>query len=103
VYIAVISYTLVAIIRQRLRTDIPEFIFITEGSVHDVNAMDYISIEKGSYYIMDKAYIDFARLYNIMQEKAYFVGRAKENIKFKRLSPRPVDKSLGILHWQRNP
>jgi hypothetical protein len=80
-----------------LKTSIPEFIFITEGNVHDVNAMDYISVEKGSYYIMDKAYIDFARLYNIKQDKAYFVVRAKENIKFKRLSSKTVDKSLGII------
>jgi hypothetical protein len=80
-----------------LKTSIPEFIFITEGTVHDVNAMDYISIEKGSYYIMDKAYIDFGRLYNIKQDKAYFVVRAKENIKFKRVASSPVDKSQGII------
>ncbi len=80
-----------------LKTSIPEFIFITEGSVHDVNAMDYISVEKGSYYIMDRAYIDFARLYNVKQDKAYFVVRAKDNFKFKRLSSRSVDKSLGII------
>lgn len=47
--------------------------------------MDLISIQKDSYYVMDKAYIDFARLYNIKQDKAYFVVRAKENIQFKRL------------------
>jgi hypothetical protein len=80
-----------------LKTSIPEFIFITEGNVHDVNAMDYISVEKGSYYVMDKAYIDFARLYNIKRDKAYFVVRAKENFKFKRLASRTVDKSLGII------
>lgn len=80
-----------------LKTSIPEFIFITEGSVHDVNALDFISVQKGSYYVMDKAYIDFARLYNIKQDKAYFVVRAKENIQFKRLSASPADKSLGII------
>lgn len=80
-----------------LKTSIPEFIFITDGNVHDVNAMDFIPIEKGSYYVMDKAYIDFARLYNIKQDKAYFVVRAKENIQFKRLASRQVDKSLGII------
>jgi hypothetical protein len=80
-----------------LKTSIPEFIFITEGNVHDVNAMDYISVEKGSYYIMDRAYIDFARLYNIKQDKAYFVVRAKDNFKFKRLTSKSVDKSLGII------
>lgn len=80
-----------------LKTSIPEFIFITEGTVHDVNAMDYISVEKGSYYVMDKAYIDFERLYNIKQDKAYFVVRAKDNFKFKRLASRIVDKSQGII------
>lgn len=80
-----------------LKTSIPEFILITEGSVHDVNAMDLIPIQKGSYYIMDKGYIDYERLYNMKQEKAYFVVRAKDNLKFKRLSAQPVDKSLGII------
>ena len=80
-----------------LKTSIPEFIFISEGSVHDVNAIDLISIEKGSYYIMDKAYVDFERLYNIKQEKAYFVIRAKENIKFKRTASRSADKGFGII------
>jgi hypothetical protein len=84
-----------------LKTSIPEFIFITEGSVHDVNAMDFIPIQKGSYYVMDKAYIDFARLYSIKNDKAYFVVRAKENIQFARLSSRPADKSLGIICDQR--
>jgi hypothetical protein len=80
-----------------LKTSIPEFIFITEGDVHDVNALDLISVQKGSYYVMDKAFIDFARLDNIKQEKAYFVVRAKENIQFKRLTSRLVDKRLGII------
>lgn len=80
-----------------LKTSIPEFIFITEGSVHDVNGLDFIDVQKGSYYIMDKAYIDFARLYNIKQDKAYFVVRAKENIQFKRVSAKSVEKRLGII------
>jgi len=80
-----------------LKTSIPEFILITEGKVHDVNALDYIPIEKGSYYVMDKGYIDFARLYGIKQDKAYFVVRARENIKFKRIASKPADKSQGII------
>ena len=80
-----------------LKTSIPEFIFISEGNVHDVNAMDLIPVQKGSYYVMDKAYIDFARLYNIKEDKAYFVVRAKENIQFKRIASRSVDKELGII------
>ena len=80
-----------------LKTSIPEFILITEGNVHDVNALDYINVEKGSYYVMDKAYIDFARLFNIKQDKAYFVVRARENLKFKRLASKQVDKNMGII------
>ena len=77
-----------------LKTSIPEYIFITEGKVHDVNALDFISVEKGSYYVMDKAYIDFARLYRIKQDKAYFVVRAKQNIQYKRLASRPFNKAM---------
>lgn len=80
-----------------LKTSIPEFIFISEGNVHDVNIMDLIPILKGSYYVMDKAYVDFARLYNIKQEKAYFVVRAKENMQFKRINSRYPNKNFGIL------
>lgn len=80
-----------------LKTSIPEFIFISEGNVHDVNIMDLIPILKGSYYVMDKAYIDFARLYIIKQEKAYFVVRAKENMQFKRINSRYPNKNFGIL------
>ena len=80
-----------------LKTSIPEFILITEGNVHDVNILDYISIEKGSYYVMDKGYIDFSRLFHIKQDKAYFVVRARENLKFKRLDSKSVDKSIGII------
>lgn len=80
-----------------LKTSIPEFIFISAGNVHDVKAMDLIPVQKGSYYIMDKAYVDFERLYLIRQEKAYFVVRAKENLKFKRVKSRTPDKKMGIL------
>lgn len=80
-----------------LKTAIPEFIFISEGNVHDVKMMDLIPIQKGSYYIMDKAYIDFERLYTIRQEKAYFVVRAKENLQFKRIKSRTPDKAIGVI------
>jgi IS4 transposase len=83
-----------------LKTAIPEFIFISEASVHDVNALDYISIEKGSYYVMDKAYIDFRRLYNIKLEKAFFVVREKNNIQFDLITSRLSDQSLGIISDQ---
>jgi hypothetical protein len=80
-----------------LKTSIPEYIYISEGDVHDVNALDQISIQKGSYYVMDKAYVDFARMYRIKQDKAYFVIRAKENLLFKRVASRPIDKEAGII------
>lgn len=80
-----------------LKTSIPEYIFISEGNVHDVKTMDLISVEKGSYYVMDKAYVDFERLFSIRQQKAYFVVRAKENLQFRRIASRTPDKPAGIL------
>lgn len=80
-----------------LKTSIPDFIYISNADIHDVNILDLISIKKGSYYIMDKAYVDFERLYRIRTEMAFFVVRAKENMKFKRLASRVADKSAGII------
>ena len=80
-----------------LKTSIPEYLFITNGSVHDVNALDYISLPRGSYLVMDKAYIDFARLYELKKEGVNFVIRAKQNLKFKRISSSPADKEKGVL------
>lgn len=79
-----------------LRGNIPVFIAITTGKVHDVNILDQISFEPGAFYIVDKGYYDFERLYLIDQAKAYFVIRAKNNIKFKRLYSHPVDKSTSL-------
>lgn len=79
-----------------LRGNIPEFILITDGKVHDVNAMDFITYQPGAYYVMDRAYLDFARLYILNQSKAYFVIRAKSNTKYKRQYSRPVDKTTGV-------
>jgi DDE family transposase/uncharacterized protein DUF4372 len=79
-----------------LRGNIPVFIAITTGKVHDVNILDQIIFEAGSFYIVDKGYYDFERLYLIDQAKAFFVIRAKKNIKFKRLYSHPVDKSTGL-------
>jgi len=80
-----------------VRTNIPTFIYVTSGSVHDVNGLDHFPLEAGSYYIMDKGYIDFGRLHHIHKEEAFFVTRAKDNFKFVRLSSRSVDKSTGII------
>jgi len=80
-----------------VRTNIPTFMYVTGGSVHDVNGLDHFPLEAGSYYVMDKGYIDFGRLHHIHKEQAFFVTRAKDNFKFVRLSSRSVDKSTGII------
>ena len=80
-----------------LKTSIPEYIFITEGSVHEVNVLDYIYIPGGSYLVMDKAYIDFARLWNLTKDNINFVIRAKDNMHYKVTSRKTVDKSSGVL------
>lgn len=79
-----------------VRTSIPVFMEVTPASLHDVNAMDFISLEKGSFYIFDKAYLDFERLYLINKAMAYFVIRAKNNLKFKRVYSNPIDKQTGV-------
>jgi len=79
-----------------VKTQIPTFIYITGGAVHEVNALDVFPIERGSYYVMDKAYIDFNRLHTIHNAGAFFVTRAKENFAFVRLTSSIVDKSTGI-------
>ena len=79
-----------------LRGPIPSFINITDGKVADVNVLDILIFEAGSFYIMDRGYIDFKRLYALHQALAFFVTRAKSNIKCRRLYSRPVDKSTGL-------
>jgi hypothetical protein len=79
-----------------LRGSIPMMISITHGKIHDVNILDELFIEAGAIYIMDRAYVDFARLYRIHQSGAFFVTRAKSNFVFKRLYSQPVDKSTGV-------
>jgi len=79
-----------------LRGNIPVVISITNGKIHDVNALDDLVFELGAIYIFDKAYIDFSRLFRIHQSLAFFVTRAKSNFVFKRLYSQPVDKSTGV-------
>jgi hypothetical protein len=81
---------------MNLRGSIPEFIHISDGKIHDVNILDLLVPIPGSYYIMDRAYLDFERLYNLHMEKAFFVTRAKTNFKFKRRYSNAVDKSTGV-------
>ncbi len=79
-----------------LRGNIPVFIRVTHALVHDVNLLDWIIPEPGSFYIMDRAYIDYARLYRIHQASAFFVTHARKSFRFERLYSRPVDKSSGL-------
>jgi hypothetical protein len=79
-----------------LRGNIPSFIDITDGKVHDVNVLDILTFEAGSFYIMDRGYIDFKRLYALHQALAFFVTRARSNLKCRRLYSRPVDKTTGL-------
>lgn len=70
---------------------------ITTASVHDVNVLDNLQYEIGSFYILDRGYVDFSRLHNIHLHKAYFVTRAKKNFRFKRMYSNVVDKTTGVL------
>ena len=79
-----------------LRGSIPVFIEITEGKFHDVNILDILIPEPGSFYIMDRGYIDFERLYTLHSYKSIFVIRAKSNFQFRRIYSHPIDKSTGL-------
>jgi len=80
-----------------IRGDIPEFIHISDGKLADMEALDYIPIAPGTFTIMDRAYIDFARLHRFERNKAFFIVRAKKNLRFRRRYSAPVDKDSGIL------
>jgi hypothetical protein len=80
-----------------LKTSIPEYIFITDGSVHDVNALDNISLQSGSYLVMDKAYVDFARLWRLSRERINFVLRSKGNMQYKVIKRGLADRSNGVI------
>jgi hypothetical protein len=79
-----------------LRGDIPTFIWITDGKVHDVNVLDHLIPEPGSIYVMDRAYLDFKRLYQLDQCSAMFVTRSKVNTGIRRIYSQNIDKSTGI-------
>ena len=83
-----------------LRGNIPIFIDITDGKVHDVKILDKIDFEKEAFYIIDKGYYDFVRLYRVHIEKAFFVIRAKDNLKDRRIYSRSVDKTTGLKYDQ---
>jgi len=79
-----------------LQGPIPTVVQITPGRVHDVNILDQLLPEPGAYYIMDRGYIDYERLYTLHQAAAFFVIRAKKNLQFRRLYSRPVEKATGL-------
>jgi hypothetical protein len=83
-----------------LRGNIPTVCFITPASVHDVNLLDRLVIEAGAFYIFDRAYLDFARLYRLHQALGFFVTRAKRNFRYRYLDSRPVDRSTGVYSDQ---
>ena len=83
-----------------LKTAIPEFILFSNASLHDVNALDYISFEANSFYVMDRGYVDYKRLYKINQCDAFFVTRAKDNMNYRRLYSHPKDTVHGVLYDQ---
>jgi hypothetical protein len=79
-----------------LQGDIPEFILISDGKLHDVNVLDHLVPMPGAYYVMDRGYLDFERLYVLHQAKSFFVTRSKRNFNFSRRYSHEVDKSTGI-------
>jgi hypothetical protein len=79
-----------------LRGNIPCFINVSEGSVHEVNVLDELTLEAGAYYIMDRGFVDFARLYRFTLEHAWFVIRSKSNLDYRVLESRPVDRGRGL-------
>ncbi len=79
-----------------LRGSIPTFIKITDGKIHDVNILDELIPEPGCFYIMDRGYLDFDRLYLLNLFHAFFIIRAKSNLQFRRLYSHPIDKSTGL-------
>jgi hypothetical protein len=79
-----------------LRGNIPTFVRITHGKTHDVTVLDHLPIEPGSFYVMDRGYVDFRRLYRLRIGSAFFVTRAKRGLDYTRRSRRRVDKSTGL-------
>ena len=80
-----------------LRGSIPTFIHISDGKMHDVNVLDLLLIEAGAFYIMDRGYLDFERLYALDQAGGFFITRAKRNLDARRVYSAPVDRDAGLI------
>ena len=83
-----------------LRGSIPAFIHISDGKMHEVNVLDMLTFEPGAFYVMDRGYIDFRRLYKLHQSGAFFVTRAKSNLDARRVYSQAVDKDVGLIYDQ---
>ncbi len=79
-----------------LRGNIPTFIHISDGKLHEVNVLDQIAFEAGSFYVMDRGFLDFGRLHALHRAQAFFVIRAKSNLQYRRLYSHPIDKASGL-------
>lgn len=84
-----------------LRGSIPAFIHISDGKMHDVGALDLLPIEAGAFYVMDRGYLDFQRLYDIHQQAAFYVTRAKRGMDARRTCSMPADREQGVICDQR--
>jgi hypothetical protein len=84
-----------------LRGAIPAFIHISDGKLHDVNVLDILPVEAGAFYVMDRAYVDFERLYAMHQAGAFFVTRAKKGMDARRVYSAPTDRASGVICDQR--
>jgi IS4 transposase len=80
-----------------IRGAIPSFIHISDGKLHDVNILDMLTLEPGAFYVMDRAYLDFKRLYALHQAGSFFVTRAKSNLDAHRIYSAPVDRNTGLV------
>ena len=80
-----------------LRGAIPAFIHISDGKMHEVNVLDFLPIEAGAFYVMDRGYLDFTRLYRLHQMGGFFVTRAKANTNARRIYSSPVDRDTGLV------
>jgi len=80
-----------------LRGNIPTFIHISDGKLHEVNVLDILPLEAGAFYIMDRGFTDVSRLHTIAQASAFFVIRGKSNLKCRRIYSHPVDKATGVI------
>jgi transposase len=84
-----------------LRGAIPAFIYLSDGKTHDTKVLDMLVFEPGAFYVMDRGYMDFKRLFRLHQSGAFFVTRAKDNLRARRVYSAPTDRSTGVIADQR--